>query len=195
MDSVCQTIKSESESVGYIISQETARIWGASNNPALAVYGSSFSKAQTSTNQTINGVTSSYKKYARGGLVDYTGLAHVDGSPNNPEMVLSPSDTANFIALKDAIQKVSNGDGLLDKLLSQSKTLKQLAKVGTIPDTAGAKIGNITYQIHIPIERVLDYNDFVNQLVADNKFENFLHTTITDRLVGGSKLAKTKYRW
>ena len=192
---ICQTIKAESESVGYIISQEIAKIWSARNNPTLAVYDSSFSKAQTSTNQTINGVTSSLKKYARGGLVDYTGLAHVDGSPSNPEMVLSPSDTANFIALKDAMKKVSDGDGLLAKLFGQSNTLAQLAKVGAIPDSSGTKIGNISYEINIPIERVLDYNDFVNQLVADGKFESFLHAATTDRLVGGSKLAKNKYRW
>lgn len=192
---ICQTIRAESESVGYIISQETAKIWSARNNPTLAVYDSSFSKAQTSTNQTINGVTSSLKKYARGGLVDYTGLAHVDGSPSNPEIVLSPSDTANFIALKDAMKKASDGDGLLAKLFGQSNTLAQLAKVGAIPDSSGTKIGNISYEINIPIERVLDYNDFVNQLVADGKFESFLHAATTDRLVGGSKLAKNKYRW
>ena len=192
---ICQTIRAESESVGYIISQETAKIWSARNNPTLAVYDSSFSKAQTSTNQTINGVTSSLKKYARGGLVDYTGLAHVDGSPSNPEMVLSPSDTANFIALKDAMKKASDGDGLLAKLFGQSNALAQLAKVGAIPDSSGTKIGNISYEINIPIERVLDYNDFVNQLVADGKFESFLHAATTDRLVGGSKLAKNKYRW
>ena len=192
---ICQTIRAESESVGYIISQETAKIWSARNNPTLAVYDSSFSKAQTSTNQTINGVASSLKKYARGGLVDYTGLAHVDGSPSNPEIVLSPSDTANFIALKDAMKKASDGDGLLAKLFGQSNTLAQLAKVGAIPDSSGTKIGNISYEINIPIERVLDYNDFVNQLVADGKFESFLHAATTDRLVGGSKLAKNKYRW
>ena len=192
---ICQTIRAESESVGYIISQETAKIWSAGNNPTLAVYDSSFSKAQTSTNQTINGVTSSLKKYARGGLVDYTGLAHVDGSPSNPEIVLSPSDTANFIALKDAMKKASDGDGLLAKLFGKSNTLAQLAKVGAIPDSSGTKIGNISYEINIPIERVLDYNDFVNQLVADGKFESFIHAATTDRLVGGSKLAKSKYRW
>lgn len=192
---ICQTIRAESESVGYIISQETAKIWSARSNPTLAVYDPSFSKAQTSTNQTINGVTNSLKKYARGGLVDYTGLAHVDGSPSNPEMVLSPSDTANFIALKDAMKKASDGDGLLAKLFGQSNTLAQLAKVGAIPDSSGTKIGNISYEINIPIERVLDYNDFVNQLVTDGKFESFLHAATTDRLVGGSKLAKNKYRW
>ena len=74
-------------------------------------------------------------------------------------------------------------------------TLAQLAKVGAIPDSSGTKIGNISYEINIPIERVLDYNDFVNQLVADGKFESFLHAATTDRLVGGSKLAKNKYRW
>ena len=36
------------------------------------------------------------KKYANGGLVDYTGLAWVDGTPGRPEMMLDPSDTDAF---------------------------------------------------------------------------------------------------
>ena len=177
------------------IEQTLSKIWGANNGNVLTTYDSSYSKASTSTNKTIGEVSSKYKKYARGGLIDYTGFAHVDGSPDNPEMVLNPSDTANFIALKDAMQKASTRDGLLAKLVGQPNILNQLTKVGAVPEASGTKIGSVTYEINIPIERVLDYNDFVNQLVTDGKFENFLHAATTNRLVGGSKLAKNKYRW
>ena len=192
---ICQTIEAESKSVGYTVSQEVSKIWGANNGNVLTTYDSSYSKASTSTNKTIGEVSSKYKKYARGGLIDYTGFAHVDGSPDNPEMVLNPSDTANFIALKDAMQKASTRDGLLAKLVGQPNILNRLTKVGAVPEASGTKIGSVTYEINIPIERVLDYNDFVNQLVTDGKFENFLHAATTNRLVGGSKLEKNKYRW
>jgi hypothetical protein len=32
-------------------------------------------------------------RYAKGGLVDYTGLAWVDGTASDPEMMLNPGDT------------------------------------------------------------------------------------------------------
>lgn len=48
-------------------------------------YGIGFSKLQ--------GITQNSKKYATGGLVDYTGPAWVDGSPSRPEAFLSVDDT------------------------------------------------------------------------------------------------------
>lgn len=46
------------------------------------------------------------KKYASGGLVDSTGPAWVDGTPQNPEMVLSTLQTQHFIKFVDALDKV-----------------------------------------------------------------------------------------
>ena len=47
------------------------------------------------------------KKYASGGLVDYTGLAWVDGSFSDPEAFLSAADTKNIQALTNALSYVS----------------------------------------------------------------------------------------
>ena len=51
-------------------------------------------------------------KYAKGGLVDATGLAWLDGTKTSPEMVLSARDTENFIALRNALsQMLAQGGG------------------------------------------------------------------------------------
>ena len=56
-------------------------------------------------------------------------------------------------------------------------------------------IGDITYQVTIPIEHVQDYNDFMNQMRKDGKFEKMIRSITVDQLSGGSKLSKNKYQW
>lgn len=45
------------------------------------------------------------QKYAKGGLVDYTGPAWVDGTKSSPEAFLSAKDTANISALTDVLSR------------------------------------------------------------------------------------------
>jgi len=54
-------------------------------------------------------------------------------------------------------------------------------------------VGGIS--VNIPIEHVEDYNDLVNQIKADKKFEKFIQSITVDRLVGGSALAKRNIKW
>ena len=49
------------------------------------------------------------KQYKTGGLVDTTGLAWLDGTASNPEMVLQAKDTENFIQLKNILAEVLKG--------------------------------------------------------------------------------------
>ena len=49
------------------------------------------------------------KQYKTGGLVDTTGLAWLDGTASNPEMVLRAKDTENFIQLKNILAEVLKG--------------------------------------------------------------------------------------
>jgi hypothetical protein len=58
---------------------------------------------------------------------------------------------------------------------------------------AGVDVGGIS--VNIPIEHVEDYNDLVNQIKADKKFEKFIQSITVDRLVGGSALAKRNIKW
>jgi len=45
--------------------------------------------------------------FAKGGLVDYTGIAQLHGSNSSPEAVLNPMQTEMFMGLRDALEKVS----------------------------------------------------------------------------------------
>lgn len=140
-----------------------------------------------------------YSAFKKGGLADYTGMAWLDGTPTEPEMVLNSEDTANFIALKDAMRSVANGDSPLAALFgvdgSSSQVLEKLAQLDSPAARAATTIGDITYEITIPIDHVSDYEDFMNQLRKDGKFEKFIQSITLDRITGGSKLAKNRYQW
>ena len=140
-----------------------------------------------------------YNRYLHGGLVDYTGLAQLDGSPSEPEMVLDSTDTANLIDLKDALRSIANGDIPLVDLFGQSenaaKILGQLAQIEKVALPGSTSSGTFTYNVTIPIDHVLDYEDFMNQMRRDGRFEKLIQSMTVDRMVGGSRLAKNKYQW
>ena len=141
-----------------------------------------------------------YSAFKKGGLADYTGVAWLDGSPTEPEMVLNPEDTQNFIALKDAMRSIADGNNPLSKLFGgdegAANVLSQLAKVSApMSGRDTTNIGDITYQVTIPIEHVQDYNDFMNQMRKDGKFEKMIRSMTVDQLSGSSKISKNKYQW
>jgi hypothetical protein len=54
------------------------------------------------------------RQYAKGGVVDFEGMAMLHGSKSAPEAVLSPTQTEMFIGLRNALEKMdfgSNGGG------------------------------------------------------------------------------------
>lgn len=147
------------------------------------------------------------KAYKTGGLVDYTGIAQVDGTPSKPELVLNAEDTENFLDLKEYLRELAKqpltiGDNSysykydavdvpqLTGILDLSSKMSELRKT----DEIHTSITN-HYDIDIPIDHVQDYNDFMNQLKNDPKFEKWVHAATIDRLVGKSSLAKNKYSW
>ena len=153
-----------------------------------------------------SGVTGWFKKsdvkaYKTGGLVDYTGLAKVDGTPGKPELMLNAGDTKNFLELRDLLRVLSSqsltvgssgfGSPTLSGVSDLSRMLSALRTANG--GTFGTTIGDV--EITIPIERVDDYNDFVTKLRNDPKFENMLLDVTIGRLAGGSSLAKNKYKW
>lgn len=88
----------------------------------------------------------SLSKYKKGGLVNYTGLAQVDGTPNRPEAFLSADDT-------EAI-------GNAAKLLSTMPMLRK--NTSTEPITASN--GDTTIEININVESIGDDYD-VDRLI------------------------------
>ena len=92
-------------------------------------------------------VIGAYKKYATGGLVDYTGLAQVDGTPNKPEAFLSAEDTARI--------------GAAAKLLAD---LPIFNATSNAENAVSTNIGDTSIEIHINVENISDDYD-VDQMI------------------------------
>lgn len=151
-----------------------------------------------------SGVTGWFKKndvkaYRTGGLVDYTGLAQLDGTPSKPEYVLNPDETKNFLALNETLKDIDVKK--LSGLSTAMPDLNELADIkGIISDMKALQnsdfstnVGDIN--ITIPIEHVESYNDFVNQLRDDPKFEKMIQAMSVDRMMGRGSMGKNKLRW
>lgn len=177
------------------------------NDPIYTVLAEKSGYLKVRHHKLSSGVTGWFKKsdvkaYKTGGLVDYTGLARVDGTPGKPELMLNAEDTKNFLELRDLLRLLSSqsltmgssygfGSPTLSGVTDISRVLSALrtASGGNMTTTVG------DIEINIPIERVDDYNDFVTKLRNDPKFENMLLDVTVGRLAGGSSLAKNKYKW
>lgn len=87
------------------------------------------------------------KKYAKGGLVDYTGPAWVDGTKNKPEAFLSAADT----------ERIGNAARLLSNL-------PLLDKTNFANGTVTSNIGDTSIEIHINVENLSSDYD-VDQMI------------------------------
>lgn len=141
------------------------------------------------------------KAYKGGGLVDYTGIAKVDGSASRPEMVLDSEDTRNFISLRNSLRNIASRP-----LTMSSIGISGGVPVGGIYDISDrlSAISAMTYntgytfgdfEINIPIDHVEDYNDLVRQLQKDKQFEEMVLDMTVNRVMGKSSLAKNKHKW
>lgn len=142
-----------------------------------------------------------YNKYLHGGLIDYTGLAQVDGTPGNPELMLNSKDTKNFLELRDVLRAMSSQALTMGSvfnfdapsLIGINDVSSRLATLKSGVGNYGTTVGDIS--ITIPIEHIDDYNDFITQLQQDKQFEKLIQSMTIDRLAGGSPLAKNKFKW
>ena len=57
--------------------------------------------------QGIRAIQNAATVYAKGGIADFTGPAWLDGSPQDPERVLSPYQTKLFEAMVEALERAS----------------------------------------------------------------------------------------
>lgn len=85
---------------------------------------------------------SDVKAYKKGGLVDFTGPAWLDGTKSSPELILNARDTENFIELKNI--------------------LGSLMKSGII-QTTSSSVGDMYFDIDINVDEISDDYD-VEQL-------------------------------
>lgn len=178
------------------------------NDPVYKVLKEQNGWLQVRYHKLSSGITGWFKKgdvkaYKTGGLVDYTGLAQLDGTPGKPELVLNATDTKNFLELKDTLREMAQkplslggsnyGEFGALKLSGLADISGVLAGMRTHNGNTGNSIGEIN--ITIPIDHVENYEDFVNKLRKDPKFERLVQAMTTDRLAGGSSLAKNKFKW
>lgn len=75
-----------------------------------------------------------WKKYATGGLVNYTGPAWVDGTPTKPEAFLNSQDT----------QRIGEA----------AKILAQIPALNGASENVSTNIGDTTIEIHINVENI-----------------------------------------
>lgn len=109
---------------------------------------------------------------------------------NSGDAVLSAKATDNIFSFGNNPQAFLAKLGLTGRLLDSASLLSGLS---TASGRAGVDVGGIS--VNIPIEHVEDYNDLVNQIKSDKKFEKFIQSITVDRLVGGSALAKRNIKW
>ena len=88
-----------------------------------------------------------YKAFAKGGLVDFTGPAWVDGTKTDPEAFLTAEDTRNIQALTSILQNV----------LSPTAA-------PTPSDKSEVKAGDTNIEIHIDVEKIEDDYDVEQML-------------------------------
>ena len=217
------TIREVANDVGATLSQNIIDIWSSANSvngKVVADYSSNFSGKLTTTNAVLtsiekyvadlsdskvkNGTTDSsrymarnVKKYASGGLVNYTGLARVDGTYSKPEAFLNAEDTKNIYNL--VAQLRSNGSfDIYSKTLTAiaAKNASELSSrvSNSKSDLLGRNI-NLENHFSIAIDHVDDYNDLVTKLQSDRKFENMIQDMTVNRLMGNNSLTKHKYTW
>ncbi len=148
------------------------------------------------------------KKYKTGGLVDYTGLAQLDGTPTKPELVLNSDDTKNFIDLRDILrekaqQPLTFANQPINEYYRNMAVNGLTAPQVSLPfdmrkdfiNSANPSVNQTINLGGINIEHIEDYNDFVTKLQKDRKFERMIQDMTIGRINGKSSLSKYKYNW
>lgn len=186
------------------------------NDPYYIVLGEQNGYYMVRHHSKANGVTGWFRKqdvfkaYKKGGLVDYTGLAQVDGTPTKPESFLNAEDTQNVKGFTDELRKANK-----DKLYITNSVPAVFG--GEIPELMPLPISDISNLlselrkfenpminqptsidmggINIDIDHVQDYNDLVTQMRNDPKFEKMMSDMIIGRIYTNNPHIKYKTRW
>lgn len=215
--SISETILAATKDVGYTMSDAVRKIWSREDlslDGVITYYGNDFSSRLTSTNSILQSIYSvvsamtsasdnaAVKKYANGGIVNYTGLAQLDGSRNKPEIVLDPVHAQEFSDLMRTLDYASSAKLDYGSMMNVGNVgftgitdfSDQLRSICNRPVTTGnVDVGGI--EINIPIDHVLDYDDFVAKIQKDKRFEEMMTAMTVDRLSGGSKFGKYRNSW
>ena len=107
------------------------------------------------------------------------------------------SEKGDYIIIDDIFSRLFGNTSFADSIngVSDIMDVSHLTKSNIPISSASNNVGDVTYQITIPIDHVLDYEDFMNQMKSDSKFADFLKSATIDRLTGANSLSKNKYIW
>lgn len=111
-------------------------------------------------------------RFAKGGPVNYTGLAWVDGTPGSPEYVLNPSDTQNILTAASFTHSLDSGtlSGLVDSIKSAAQAM--LSMLGgfyhSVTSVHTASNTSLDQNVHITAEfpNVTDHNEIEEALLS-----------------------------
>lgn len=219
-DDIKDTLYDIASKNGYTLSDEMGTVWSSSAstlNNTLALYGDDFKERLTGVSMALEDIEANtaamvwnsdqgggIPAFASGGLAKYTGLAHLDGTPTRPELVLNPDDTERFMALMDFLkgQNITYGNSMPFAVSSMAHSggFADIApKLAQIVSQAGGEgnqqvnMGDTIFQIEI--DHVQDYNDFVTKLQHDDTFEKMIQSMTLGRALGGNPFNKYKYQF
>ena len=90
-----------------------------------------YARAKLSKQKALESLTSDRhsKGYSEGGIVDYTGVAVVHGTPKKPEAFLNAEQTAQIRAGLENSSKKSVLDSIKDTLMQLNSTIKSIVKI------------------------------------------------------------------
>lgn len=119
------------------------------------------------------------------------------------EAILRPTENAMLTRLRagDTVLNAGATDNIFDFGNNPKEFLANLGfdsannalKLRDILGSRGIDVGGIS--INIPIDHVENYDDFMNKMTTDGRFEKFIQSMTVDRLAGGSKFSKRTFRW
>lgn len=207
-------IQKSANSIGYTLSKSITDIWSNPNsiNKIVVANSTNFNEKLSSINNVLGAINANvssmvsasggtFKKYATGGLIDYTGIAQVDGTPTRPELVLNANDTQNFLKFNDEIKRLSTVTRFsgynFAGLPIPTPHISDISSVfGNIAKSSVSGNGSVNIEhFEIAIDKVQDYNDFVSQLRNDKKVERMIQDMTIGRINGNNSFTKHKYNW
>ena len=185
-------IRDEIETAGTTVGYTITDALSSTLNGQFSHYDSMFTDF-TSVTKTLDDIyamvaamaraSGAVKAYASGGLIDYTGIAMVHGSPDKPEMVLNAKQTE---IMRQMAEKIPVAYDIREMRLP-ARTTESVANM--------IENREITVNLGgIQIDHVQDYPDFLRQLQNDPKFEKIIDNMTMGRMLGGSKFAKNAVR-
>ena len=95
--------------IGDIPQNDEAHVAHAMETTLPSILEQFFARTTTAEDMANDNATNKAKKYASGGLVNYTGPAWVDGTPEKPEAFLNANQTAMIAAFTSNLAKMISG--------------------------------------------------------------------------------------